>query len=86
MTDFVFIPDINLNSKVYVLAINVKPSAPEKRTANQIIKDRRTRNEKIPKLTSAVDLSTGGLFEIYRATHHFKTSSKISIIFLKPSF
>ena len=61
----------------------MKPSAPEKRTANQIIKDRRTRNEKTPKLTSAVDFSTGGLFEIYRATHIFKQSSKIIFLVLQ---
>ena len=86
---FVFIPDINLNSKVYVLVIKVKQSAPEKRTINEIIKDRRTRNEKTDKLTSDVDISTGGLFEIYRATHIFRNSSNIKFLkieFLKQFF
>ena len=52
-----FVSDINLKSRVYVLSIEVKSTVKTKS------------NRKTTELTKVIDPPSGGLFEIYRATH-----------------
>ena len=56
------ISDINLKSRVYVLSIEVESTVQTKINKNE-------NNRNTPELTKVIDSPSGGLFEIYRATH-----------------